>query len=68
MEKKLNKWTYWFTSNIPEGKDGPSAKFIRLHGGECKEVKRAHGHAFYYKGVDLDKIPRRAFESHKLYI
>jgi hypothetical protein len=58
---------YWFTSNIKEGVDGPSHRLIKKYGGEVREIKTHMGWSFYYRGVDLNKIPRKAFSSASLY-
>lgn len=58
----------WFTGNTADGKDGPSHRLIRKHGGVCKEVKLSNGDfAFYYRGVNIDKIPQKAFHDTSLF-
>jgi hypothetical protein len=66
MKDKLfdgKKFKYWYASNAKDGEDGPSHRLIHKHGGEVREIKTHMGWVIYYRGVDLNKIPRKAFSS-----
>ena len=52
----------WYTSNTQDEKN--SKDLIEAHGGTVKIVKSGKGCAFYYRGVDLNKIPRKEFEKY----
>jgi hypothetical protein len=62
----------WFVGNNADGIDGPNHKLIRYYGGKCKEVKITNGEyagwfALYYRGININKIPKRSFHDTKLY-
>lgn len=58
---------YWFTGNTKDGIDGPSHRLIKKYGGDVREIKTLGGWALYYRGVDLNKIPKSAFTKASLY-
>jgi hypothetical protein len=61
------KYQYWYTSNTKETQESPSARLIKKYGGTVKIVKTLGGWAVYYRGVDLNKIPKKAFTSAELH-
>jgi hypothetical protein len=58
---------YWYTSKNKDGEDGPSHRLIHKYGGEVREIKTHMGWSLYYRGVDMNKIPKKAFSSASLY-